>query len=159
LADIKIVRLTDYSIALGTMRACWDSMAEDGAEITFVPDLIGENWMSVIVDNKYAGFFRFVNITSVMQECHVCILEPYRRYIRHAGIECYKILLEGGIQKLSANIPSFNKKAISYAKKMGFTKQGENSKSYMKNKKLYSLVQMGIERKEMEELCHQPYQH
>jgi RimJ/RimL family protein N-acetyltransferase len=141
------------------MQECWEEMSEDGAELLSVPDLVNENWICMLVDSKYAGFFRFVEITSVMQECHICVLKPFREYAREAGIQCYKMLLKSNIQKLSTNIPSFNKKAIAYAASLGFVRQGENTNSYMKNGKLCSMIQMGIERRAMEELCQQQYQH
>jgi len=159
LAKVEITRLTDYSLALLIMQECWDEMAEDGAELLSVPDLVNENWVCMLVDGKYAGFFRFVEITSVMQECHICVLKPFRKYAREAGIKCYEMLLSGGIKKLSTNIPSFNKKAIAYASSLGFIRQGENSNSYVKNGKLCSMIQMGIERRAMEELCQQQFQH
>ena len=134
-------------------------MCEDGAELLSVPDLVNENWICMLVDSEYAGFFRFIEITSVMQECHICVRKPFREYAREAGIQCYKMLLKSNIQKLSTNIPSFNKKAIAYAASLGFVRQGENTNSYMKNGKLCSMIQMGIERRAMEELCQQQYQH
>jgi len=158
LAKVEITRLTDYSVALMIMKQCWDEMAEDEAELVSVPDIVNENWVCVLVDGECAGSFRFVQITSVMQECHICMLKHFRKYAHEAGILCYKMLLSGDIEKLSTNIPSFNKKAIAYAASMGFVRQGENTNSYMKNGKLCSMIQMGIERRAMEELCHKQYQ-
>jgi RimJ/RimL family protein N-acetyltransferase len=152
--DIGLRRITNEDIVIATMQECWDEMCEDGSVMTS-PDLLNEHWIGVTVNNSYAGFFRFASLTSVMAECHVCILKPFRRYIKEMAIKAYEWLLESPIQKLSANIPSFNKGAIKYAEKMGFSRQGENTDSYMKNGKLHSMIQMGINRKDMEDLCHQ----
>jgi RimJ/RimL family protein N-acetyltransferase len=151
--DISVTRLTDYQVAIATMEECWDEMCEDGATMP-VPDLINEYWMSVVVDGKYAGFFRFAQITSIMYECHVCLLKGFRKHAKQIAVQTYKWLLSLNIEKLSANIPSFNSGALRYARIMGFKKQGENSNSFKKDGVLYSMIQLGITRKDMEDLCH-----
>jgi len=151
---IECFRLTDYSIAMATMKECWEEMCEDDAVLT-VPDLINEYWIGVNKDKVYAGFIRVAQVTSVLYECHVCVLKKFRRYLVEIGVKVYEWILGNiVIEKLVSNIPEFNKGALSWSKKMGFTFQGSNSNAYKRGGKLYPMIQLGITREKMEQLCH-----
>lgn len=156
--DISVRRLTDYSIAIETNKECWNEMCEDNTEIA-MPDLINEYYLSVFKDNEYCGFFRICEVTSVLFESHAVLLKKNRRYSMEFTRKMYEWLLANlPIRKLVCNIPSFNKKTIKFARKMGFTFQGENPESFMRGGKLCSMMQFGINIRKMGEICHQqPY--
>lgn len=150
---IECHRLTDYALAMSSMKACWHEMCEDDAELK-VPDLINEYWIGVYKDKGYAGCFRVAQVTSVMYECHVCILKEFRQYISDITLSFYQWVLDNiQLEKLISNIPSCNKKAIIYALRIGFKKQGVNAYAYKREGKLHAMIQLGIRRKEMEDLC------
>jgi len=141
---------------MNTMKECWQEMCEDDSQIK-VPDLINEYWIGILKDDVYVGFFRIAQITSVLFECHVCILQEYRRNIVEYAAKGYEWILEYlPVQKLIVNIPEFNKNAIAYSKKIGFIEQGFNSDSYMRNGELCGMIQLGITKRDMEVMtCHQ----
>lgn len=138
---------------MNTMEKCWQEMCEDDSQVK-VPDLINEYWLGILKDGVYVGFFRIAQITSVLFDCHVCILKEHRRNVVEYAKKAYRWILEYlPAQKLMVSIPEFNKKAIAYSKKIGFIEQGFNSDSYIRNGELCGMIQLGITRRDMEVIC------
>ena len=156
---IEAFRVTDYTLAIGPMKETWEMFAEDGAEL-MVPDIVNEYWIGIRDNDCYAGVIRAVQVTSVMFEFHICIRKQYRNVVAYAkkAIEWF-INNVPVAMKAVCNIPEFKRGAIKVAKKLGFKMQGFNSGAYLKNGKLHGLVNLGIDREAMEDICQQQFQH
>lgn len=131
-------------------------MCEDDSQMR-EPDLVNECWLGILKDGEYAGFFRIAQITSVLFECHVCILKEHRGESDKYAYKAYEWILENlEAEKLILSIPEFNKAAITYAKKIGFVNQGYNCNSYKREGKLCAMLNLGITKKEMGDMiCRQ----
>jgi RimJ/RimL family protein N-acetyltransferase len=148
---IHCERLTDYALAVSSLRKHWDAVSEDGGAFG-VPDILNQAWVGIWEDQKYRGCVCFISITSVLYEIHLClnrgpIVDFVRASLRWA-------LDNTDFQKIVCNIPEFKRGAISTAVRCGFTHQGINTDSFRKHGALHALVQLGITRKQVEETCH-----
>lgn len=147
-------RLTDWSAAANVLSQCWDEHAEDGASLS-PPNVINEYWLGFLEKDSLAGIVRVYAVTSVLYEVHICILKEFRDKSIEYALSAYSWMLEHlpNLNKLVGNIPECNQRAIQFTKKIGMKEQGINSDSWVKNNEVYSMIQLGITRKEMEGLC------
>ena len=142
-------------ISIITEDDIWPFVSEDGLikeEYDPVMDHPDFRYLGVYVNEDLAGLF-FVHpdcgFTSV--KAHIAILKPFRALYALGAVE--KLIewfttLSDRIQKMNALIPLYNKGAIRIAVESGFTEEGINRKSIMRNGKLYDQQQLGITRKE-----------
>ena len=156
---IEAFRITDYTMAIQPMRERWSDFAEDGAELR-IPDIVNEYWIGILDSGKYVGFVRLAQMNSVVMDCHICIMHKTGNPVNYA-LKAMEWIIDHtpNVQKLVCHVPEFKKGAIKLAKRAGFSMQGFSSDSYLKGGKLHGLVQLGINRKAMEDICHQQSQH
>jgi hypothetical protein len=149
-----VERITDFALAARTLQSQWNQVSEDNA-VFRIPDVVNEFWVGVW-DGDYKGCFRLGAITSVCHEVHMIV--P-RGNIQAYCLEFFRwCLANTDLQKMVCNVPEFKRGAISTAKRMGFSEQGRNSHAFRKNGQLHALIQLGITRNQMEEICRQQFQ-
>jgi hypothetical protein len=149
---IHCERITDFALALKSLQDHWPDISEDNTQLR-IPDVVNEFWVGVWDDGKYKGCFRLGAVTSVLYEVHICIGRGQILAYCHAFFRW--CLDNTDLRKMVCNVPEFKKGAISTALRMGFSRQGINTDSFQKRGALHALVQLGITRKQMEDLCQQ----
>jgi len=142
-------------ISIITEDDIWPFVSEDGLikeEYDPVMDHPDFRYLGVYVNEDLAGLF-FIHpdcgFTSV--KAHIAILKPFRALYALGSVE--KLIewfttLSARIQKMNATIPEYNEGAIRLAIEAGFTKEGVNRKSIMRDGKVYDQHEFGITRKE-----------
>lgn len=100
------------------------------------------------------GLFLVHPQNSIMYEIHTCLLRSCRGLMADeaARLVLQWIFNNTPCQKLITHVPAYNKPALDYAKRSGFTVEGNNSHSFLKNGKLHDQVCLGIKGPE---LCQQ----
>jgi RimJ/RimL family protein N-acetyltransferase len=98
------------------------------------------------IDQQLLGFVAFYPVNGVTYEAHLCFLS--RGPVNQQAFAKMLGWMWGATkaQRIIGAIPSYNRAAIAFAEKAGCTVYGVNPKSWMKDKKLYSLICLGISR-------------
>lgn len=151
---IECFRMTDYAQATATLSEYFDECSEDSTQFR-IPDIVSEYWIAIYEAGKYAGLVRIVPVTSVLFDCHICILKGFRR-IREYCIKAFAWVLDNipHLRHLNCNVPEFKRGVCKLVQSIGFTWQGSSPDSFMKDKTLHNLVQYGIGKDAMEVICH-----
>lgn len=146
-------RLTDWAVAAETLSKCWDEHAEDGMDFN-PPNVVNEYWIGFLEGGQYAGLVRAVPLTSILYEAHICILKEFRKNARDYAFMAYGWMLDNlDINKLVVNVPECNKKTLVFCSMIGMQRQGYNSDSWVKDGEVCGMVQLGITKQRMGDLC------
>ncbi len=137
-------RILDYGIAMATMDAVWEEVAEDGVE-QYRPDLVGEFWVGIYADNEYVGMYRIHSLTTVLWQGHTFTLPDKREHAFEAGKALMGWVIENipGIKKMIVEVPECFPNVLGFVKKLGFQEQGYNSDSWSRNG-IVGVYQLGI---------------
>ena len=92
----------------------------------------------------YVGFFLFIPKSHIEYDSHVCFRKEGLRLSFSCGKEAINSM-RSVCKKLTCEIPENNKLCINYAKRLGFSIEGINKKSFMKNGRLIDKMHMGLE--------------
>lgn len=114
-----------------------------------------------IMDNIYylavygqelAGMFVVFPLNAVTYDAHSAILpEYYGDKAKEAGRLAIDWVFDNtDCLKINGSTPVYNRLAVKYSEEIGFIREGINSKSIMKNGKLYDQIYFGLEREEWE---------
>lgn len=142
-SKVIVKRLYDYEVVLGTMDAVWDSISENGIE-KYKPDLLGEYWLGLFLDDEYLGMYRFHSLTSICLEGHVFMLPEKRDHSLSGGYAVMKWLVENlSFRKVIVNIPECFPNVIDFVRKLGFVEQGYNSNAWSRDV-IHGIYQFGI---------------
>jgi len=127
-----------------------DDFCTKDMEFTSIP------FIGVTVENghKLLGLFLLDPRNTIHYEIHTCLFKGL------SAIDAMDIIKEGyvwlfgnfPVLKLSTYIPTFNKRAIRFAKFAGMKIEGVLTNSFQKNNKLYDQIIMGINK---EVICQQ----
>jgi hypothetical protein len=149
---VEVVMAKDFDFIRYVMGEVWNDTAEDGSlfeEWLINPDHV---WLECSVDGQQAGFYSLNFFNRSTLEVHARVLRRFRKHLPEITKKLYRWLLDNcadNVQKFITNIPSRHKNVISYAKRSGWSVEGNISKSYMQNGVLYDLVIMGVTRDDM----------
>lgn len=114
----------------------------------YTPDTKGKVIMVGMVDDVPMALMILYPCNDVTAWCHVQVLPEYRK--EHAyefGIEAIAYAWDLlGVLKIVAQIPAIYPNVIAFAEKCGFTQEGVNKNSHLKDGKLVDCVYMGIAR-------------
>jgi RimJ/RimL family protein N-acetyltransferase len=138
-----------------TNEKIWDYVSDDGSDILTYEPVIEESiyWLKAVNQNQDYGVFLVHPQNYVCYEVHTCLLPT----VWGMALECTIPLIEWVFrntkcQRLVTNVPEYNYRALSLAKRSGLTEYGFNEKSYLKNGKLFSQIMLGISK---EDVCQQ----
>jgi RimJ/RimL family protein N-acetyltransferase len=99
-------------------------------------------------DAEILGFAAFFPVNGITVETHLCFLRS--AYGEKAITSFVKMLgwIWGATktQRIIGAVPSYNRLAIRFAEKAGFSVYGVNQKAWMKDGRLHSLICLGISR-------------
>lgn len=95
-----------------------------------------------------AGIFVVFGINGITADAHSSILPGfYGEKAREAGREAIRwVFMNTGFHKINGSTPVCNLRAVRYAEDIGFSREGLNKSSYMRNGKLYDQIYFGVER-------------
>jgi RimJ/RimL family protein N-acetyltransferase len=135
----------------------FDDIRDD--QIKFVDEIdmrqaLNNEMVYVLSPNKYC-MIMFIPLNLVTYDSHICSLPEFKgKELVEFGKESIVWMFENtSCQKIVANIPEYNRKAIIYALLCGFEKEGINKKSFLKDEKLYDQISLGLCKEVI--LCHQ----
>jgi len=127
----------------------FDDICDD--QISFREDIdmaeaLNNDNVYILSTNDYC-MIMFIRLNAVTFDCHICSLPEFKgKELVNAGKEALKWMSEHiSCRKFVANIPSYNRKAVVFAKMCGFEREGINKNSFMKNDILYDQISLGKE--------------
>ena len=136
----------------------FDSISEDGCvKGDFKPDVNSEIWVKIEVENELIGVCNFHVINKVTIKGHIHILKKYRlEHSLNAAKYIYGWLLNNcKFLKLIVEIPSCHINVMKYCKAIGFSLEGINRLSYLKNGEVLDQALLGITRSEIEDFLNE----
>ena len=161
---IKLEVSDDYEkiTKILTSDEMWPRISEDGQK---KEDLVIEPspvfiWLMIRTDRgKCLGLFylHYLNLSTI--QGHIHIIKEYRaRYAGAVGKAMLKWIdkeLDSRVNKIIAEIPVIYKDVYHYVKKHGFSDEGLNRQSILKNGKFVDQYRLGITREEIKQCLQQ----
>jgi len=145
---------TDQLLSIITDESIWDGASADGQQKeSIIPSGLP---LGAYFGETLMGVFLVFLDTPTTISVHIAILKKYRGIKTISAVREFMSWFIGAksLYKLNAEVPEYNTTAIKLAKHFGFTEEGTNKKSIMKNGKLINQVRLGIT-KEQAIICHQ----
>ena len=137
LNDIKVINRVILDVAVN------DDISDDASknhEIQQLPHTF--ECLGIYQDEEIKGLFMLVPQNAVTAEIHTCLLLRGKEAFQ-AG-ELLLDCLFSKYQKAISYTPSTNKKALFYALRLGFKKEGVLTQSFLKNGKLLDQTLVGL---------------
>lgn len=136
----------------------WPTISEDGQDVEEFEPQTGDlfQYLGIYANGDLAGMFLVHADGLTCVKVHMSLFKPFRLLYALQAVESligWFTTLPKRIQKLNADIPEYNDGAIRLATESGFTLEGANRQSIMKDGKLYDQLRFGMTRKEAVELC------
>jgi len=130
---------------------CAAEAMEDGFILEqWIPDIARNIWIIISYNNNVVGLFQLKQVGAVTYEIHVNLLKPFRRLRYYAGFALGDWVLKNTtLNKITTQIPTTSPHVIKFAVDMGFTFEGTNRESYLKNGKICDKLLFGITRNEI----------
>ena len=110
-----------------------------------------DNYIFIFIFNKEKqGFISFFPVNSIVYDTHISVIDNYRgKQTIKDTIESIKWMFDNTkCRKLIGFIPEFNKKAIAFAKNVGYSEEGISKRSFIKNRKLFNRIILSLEKGE-----------
>ena len=151
---MNVERTFDTELIKGIMSRAdmWDTVAEDGQDPDdYAPDVNGECWLLLTVDDKPIGAYCVHQRNAVTLEIHAQVLPEFRKeHSTESGTKVLKWILDNTeCQKVIAQIPAIYPNVKRFTESFGFQVEGENRMSYLKNGELHNQWLLGITREEI----------
>lgn len=155
---MNIERTSDMGVVHSILShpAIWPHIHDDGAIECAPTDHDNFYWM-LVSDGAPAGVFLLHAHNLVCYEVHTCLLPRiWGDGALQAARLCRAWMFENTpCQKLITNVPAYNVVALRFARRCGFTQEGVNRQSFLRNGELLDQHVLGLTKKEW--LC-QPQQ-
>lgn len=137
----------------------FDVISEDGVKKEDQRfDVYNEYWLKVIVDDDLVGLYNLHHMNRSTLEAHVHILPKFRKiHSQESILKVYEWLIENsgdGMVKFISFIPVIYPNVLRFCLSNGFTHEGVNRKSHLKNNVLHDVDMVGITKEEMKEVLH-----
>ena len=143
---MRLERLYDVQICRAVVGQLWDEVSEDDAE-PFWPDVVNEFWIGIYEDGL-SGIYRIHAINGVTWQIHALMID--RTHSKESGKKILEWFYDEGIgYKLIAEIPVIYPNVYHFTKNQGFTDEGINRLSFMKDGKLVDTHRLGMTREEI----------
>lgn len=135
----------------------FDVISEDGVnkgDNRF--NVYDEYWLKVTDNDDVIGIYNLHYINQSNLEAHIHILPKYRKkYSCSSILKVYEWLLnECSFSKITSFIPVIYPNVLSFALHHGFTHEGVNRKSHLKNNELHDVDMVGITKEEIKRFLH-----
>lgn len=111
----------------------------------------GYFYLGCINGDDICGFFVIHPENSVTASLHINMLKKHRGMAHGFVVELYKKLADSPIEKWVAKIPECYPDVYKFAKKHGFSDEGKDRLSIVKDGKLIDRYMLGMTKKEMKE--------
>ena len=148
MSDLVAERIYDKAIILSILVKMWDNICEDGQEsVNFIPDVDGEAWVLIHNNKDSIGLFNFHAHGACTLQVHAHVIPEFRKeHAINAGRAALNWFLETDYQKLIAYVPDIYPNVAAFCEKMGMKKEGDLTKSHLKNGKLCDQSIFGLTR-------------
>ena len=135
----------------------FDTVSEDGATKERQRfDVYNEYWLKVLVNNEVVGLYNLHHTNQSTLEAHVHILKRFRGdHSVNSILKAYEWLVENcgsEVVKFTSSIPVIYPNVLRFCLSNGFTHEGVNRKSYLKNGIVHDVDMVGITMKEIKEV-------
>ncbi|WP_288384601.1 DUF2824 family protein [uncultured Acinetobacter sp.] len=115
-------------------------------KLTVLPNTF--EWLGVYDNGQLHGLYALVPQNGTTAEIHTCLLPHFRG---KKAFDAGRLLLDhlfSKYQKAISYVPEYNRKAKLYAQVLGFTVEGINRSSYLKNNRLIDQFLVGLTKEE-----------
>ena len=135
----------------------FDTVSEDGTTKDRQRfDVYNEYWLKVLVNGELIGLYNLHHTNQSTLEAHVHILKKFRTdYSADSILKIYKWLVENcgsEVVKFISSIPVIYPNVLMFCLSNGFTHEGVNRSSYLKNGVVHDVDMVGITMKEIKEV-------
>tara|TARA_B110000093_G_C12707862_1_gene300909 strand:+ start:72 stop:539 length:468 start_codon:yes stop_codon:yes gene_type:complete len=153
---MKVERTFDYDLIMSVVGMPeFDVCLEDGLTANnYQPDKTSA-WLLVTDNNDIISLTRLKPLNSIVLEVHPRVLAKHRsKYNKLAVLEMYKWVLEFASQykKINAEIPVIYPHLKRFMYSIGFSLEGVNRKSHIKNGEIVDKWVFGITQEELKEV-------
>ena len=152
---MRIERTTDPELIryVITHESIYSHVADDGsaARDDYEPVIADQiYWLAIRDGQQVAGLFMVHPWNSATVEIHTCILPPWRgiKAREAASLVLAWIFNKTAFQKVVTHVPAPNRLAKKLALDAGFSIEGVNRKSFLKNGQLFDQAILGITKEE-----------
>jgi hypothetical protein len=147
--NIRNAGTDDIDFILDVVEKLDDIISDDGIyQITKenIALFLESPYVKIIIpyENEDMGFFLFVQQNKVTVELHTCILPGFAGKLVTEASALVKEVIKQQYSKIITLIPVFNKPAMFMALRCGFTKEGVNKRSFLKDGIIYDQYYMGL---------------
>ena len=152
---MKVERTFDYDLIMSVVsKPEFTAVFEDGLSLdNYRPDTKSA-WILVTDNNDIIALTRFKPLNAITVEAHPRVLKEHRsKYNKLSMIETYKWILAFASQykKINAEIPVIYPHLKRYIFSIGFSLEGVNRKSHLKNGKIVDKWVFGITQEELKD--------
>ena len=151
---IELKEIFDYPLIHSVVRdpEMWDRVSEDGqSPEDFVMEKDnGIRFFGAFADGEFVGQFMVHAENKTTLQVHVQIIQEHRaKHAKSAAVEFIRhFAYQEPYHKLNTLIPIIYPQVLAYTKCCGFTAEGVNRKSYLKNGHIIDQHILGITRDE-----------
>ena len=153
--DIGITEDMDLIESIIKDPEIWERASEDNiGSDTFKPMYDDYcHWLICRDNHTIIGIIYIHSETSVSFDMHIYTIKEHRKKGKEMTLLFFKWFLEKtNANKLNASIPVFYPEVINFALNVGFKEEGLNRESYAHNGLIHDQQNLGITRKEIEDL-------
>lgn len=130
-----------------------ETVAEDGWEGPYIPDVEGEAWLAMIHDQTLIALYRLHAMNSIAVQIHAHVLPVYRKtpLSKQTGRQALDWIMDNTeAHKVVAMIPSVYPNVRDFTQSFGFELEGTLKESYRKNGEIHDQWLLGITRDQIE---------
>ena len=155
---MKVERTFDYDLIMSVAAMPeFDVCIEDGMTLDRYEPSKSSAWLLVTDNNDVIALAELKPLNSISLEAHPQVLKKHRaKYNKLVMYEMYKWVLEFGSQykKFNAEIPVIYPHLKRFMLSIGFTLEGVNRKSHIKNGKIVDKWMFGMTKDELKEVIY-----
>lgn len=133
--------------------AIWDKISQDMYYAKDYSPCMDDLWLKVLADGELCGVYAFDNLRGVCCDIHPYIIPEFRVKAAREGLNlALKYLFNNfdKICKVNATIPIIYRAVYNFSINNGFTHEGINRQSFMKNGVIHDQWLVGVTRLEYE---------
>lgn len=149
-SNLVVTRIYEPSIIKAVLIQMLEEIAEDGYNFEqFEPDVNGESWIAIHDGKEIHAIYNFHAMNSSTLMIHSHVLKRFRNDSLKLGQEALRYFATTGYHKLIVEVPAIYRHIRIYLLKLGFTFEGINRESYLKNGNHIDQYRFGITRSEL----------
>ena len=149
-SNLTVTRIYEPLIIKSVLAQMVEEISEYGYNFEqFDPNVIEESWIAIHDNEEIQAIYNFHAMNSSTLMIHSHVLKQFRKDSLKLGQEALRYFAITGYNKLVVEVPAIHRHIRIYLLRLGFTFEGINRESYLKNGKYIDQYRFGITRSEI----------